>query len=86
MTSASAHPERWPRRKDHGAFALPIAVDFPYAVKVDDRRSMDTHELARVEFSAQIADRFAKHVAAISRMQAAIIVSGFDPVDLLRRQ
>jgi hypothetical protein len=47
---------------------------------------MDTHELARVEFSAQIADRFAEHIPAISRMQAAIIVCGFDPVDLLRRQ
>jgi hypothetical protein len=44
LTAASAHPELLSIREHNGTLGLPIAVDLPYAVKVDNRRPVDANE------------------------------------------
>ena len=83
LPAGFAHSQTLAVDEQDGAFPAPFAEDFADLLYVDDGRAVDTDKFLRVEDCLKPLDRLAQQQSALSNVQTAVIICGFNPFDVV---
>jgi hypothetical protein len=63
-----------------------LSVNFAYLVQMHNREPVNRDKQSRVQLVANVGNGLAHHVLMSIRMQAAVVLRCFNPVDALKRE